>query len=686
MGSSMAPASSSSYDQEEKVECRRRVINHAVKSLTAERRTSACVQRIELEQFWKELKKHDNVQENLSQQEIEDVTKEVEQWKLFHDSQIQTRTPSDLRVCYLGGDNPINDLRVFVDHGVLCQNVWAIEKNENTLEKAWKSIEDSNLRNVRMFKGDILDFLKELEGQFDIIYYDACGSLPSSKQMTLKVIGYVFLYDKLRSPGALITNFSFPPKLGNNTNVLPSDNEREERDNLKLLTQVYLQHRLLNTTFKLSPHESNRSESITKFLKKRTVEENYSDYITYQVIDSACLMIPALRMLSSKERSLWDQLFVNKEDFVKELESYKTKEESAPQDSSDTEDSPLPDSSGTENSPPLGSSGTEDISPPSDSSGTNNSPPQDSSDTEDISPPSDSSGTNNSPPQDSSDTKAKLKNHCKSFANKSYIEEIGSGISLNQSIGLCKAWMNQIFPNWRSLLPKNVKKHNYISILLLTHLLCTCQLFVKRFFKGTLQKKCFGPLFDSLHEKDDEESEMEIKPDRRLGESPPYDKVCLLVAGLLYGQLAHPSFPVLSKLLRLQYTAKRRQMFCDVIIFDKCRYIYEQFPTVDCACFAMNEEKQRVVICMVVAFLRKHLENVYQDVFHGCDFATLYPEMSRHPGGVSFPNIPHAQYSIGEREVIDGYLGIRAIKFVCICLLSFPFFIKICLYIYLYFS
>lgn len=546
--SSMASTSSSSYNEEEKVECRLTVINHAVQSLTTERPTSACVLQSDVAQFWEKLKKNEEVLKYsfLSAKEIADVTKEVDQWKRFSDSQIQSKKPSDLRVCYLCGNNPLNDLKIFVDNGVLCQNVWAIEKDKNTLKEALESIKDSNLRNVNLFKGNILGFLKEFEGQFDIIYYDSTGTLPSLKQETCKVIGYVFLYNKLTSPGALITNFSFPPKL-----EISNTDEKTERNNINMLTQEYLKNRLSNTTF------ITRSESIEKFLE-RTEEENYSDYITYQVIDSAFLMVPALRMLSSNARSaLWDQILKSKKDFLNEVKSYE----------------------------------------------------------------------GDGPPPDSSDSSAlKMKRHCKSHAKESYIKKIGSGLrSLAQSNRFCTAWVKEIFPDRTNLL-----KDYDISSLLLTHLLCTSQLFIKRFFKDD----CLEPLFHYLHEKP--------------GKTTPYNNVCLLVAGLLYGQLAYPSFPVLSKLLRLQYTAKKRQMFCDVIIFDKCRYMYEQFPTVDCAYFALNEQKQRVVICMVVAFLRKHLEHVCQDVFHGCDFATLYPRMSG-PCGVSFPNIP--QYSLGERVV-----------------------------------
>ena len=77
---------------------------------------------------------------------------------------MQTRKPSDLRVCYLCGDNPINDLEVFVENGVLCQNVWAIEKVGSVLEEAWKNVAKSNMRNIRLFKGDLLTYLKDLEG------------------------------------------------------------------------------------------------------------------------------------------------------------------------------------------------------------------------------------------------------------------------------------------------------------------------------------------------------------------------------------------------------------------------------------------------------------------------------------------------------------------------------------------
>ena len=237
-------------------------------------------------------------------------------------------------MCYLAGDDPTNDLKVLLDFGILPQNVWAVQEDETKLKEACESITNSNLRNVRLFKGNILIFLKDFEGQFDIIYFDACGTLdasdangaldafdacstlPAPEQETLKFIGYVFLYNKLTSPGALITNFSFPPpgqqkqaptqegESGQDTNAMTTDevifpNEAQEanpteRRNIKELSVEYLKHRFTNI---LRIEDESLEEIATHTLNKRTDEENYGDYITYQVIDSVYLYIPIRRML-----------------------------------------------------------------------------------------------------------------------------------------------------------------------------------------------------------------------------------------------------------------------------------------------------------------------------------------------------------------------------------------------------
>ena len=532
----MGSIADSQYNQEVKNECRSRLIEHAVRCLTEERQTSACVKKDHVRKVWDHLCKSKELNCFLEQERC-DIEEEITQWEKFHDSQIQTRKPSDLRVCYLAGENPINDLEVFMNHGILCQNVWAIEKDAKTLEIAWEKISKSRTRNIRLFKGDFKDNLKEFQGQFDIIYFDACGSLPSRKQNTLKAIGYVFLYNKLTSPGVLITNFSFPPKQQEQ-----GASQDQERERLGHLTREYLKCRLEDTKVKENP-----DADVHQF--KPSDEEYYSDYVTYQVIDTAYMFIPAQRMFSSNKQSLWDQIFVEQKDFF----NYARKN--------------------------LGH-------------------------------------TNGRP------------SLCKT-AEKSAPRKLASALK-DCKCQLCKAWVTEIFPDWRSSKLKNEK----VSSLVLTHLLSYCPELIFKFANDQFISKCLRPLIESLIE----------KTFSKFSDPPTAEATTGLVAGLLYGQMAYPSFPVVDKLLRLKYTARERQMFADVFVFDKCRYVYEQFPTVDCSEHAINEPKQQMVFRMVVDGLRKHVAYICHDIFQLCNVAGVNATTK---GGTSSTNchskIPNRQ-------------------------------------------
>ena len=582
-----SPESQSSYDQPVKRECRRQLIEHAVKHLTTERDTSVCVRRDHVTKVWRQLEETGEAKGYFSHEERQDIEKEISQWELFHQSQVQTRKSSDLRVCYLAGDNPTNDLEVLVDFGILPQNVWAVEKDAETLMKAWKSIRRSNLRNVRLFKGDILVFLKDFEGQFDIIYFDACGTLPAAKQKTLKFIGYVFLYNKLTSPGALITNFSFPPpgqqqqaptqegESRQDFNAVTPDeveflNEVQEtkpadpeRRNIKELSVGYLKHRFTN----ISHDISECPEEIASNLNQRTDEENYGDYITYQVIDSAYLYIPIRRLLMATKHGeshpLWDQIYVKKEKFLETV------------------------SEGLKAAPKINLS--------------------------------------------SQDTYTRM--FFFSIAIKeSYLRRIASILEeKSQSNNLCKAWITELFPDL------NKMKNQGIASLLMTHLLSYSFDFISMFANEDMLKYCLGPLHKALDSKDGF---------RAFCDATDPESTTSMVTGLLYGQMAYPSFPVVNKLLRLSYTAKKRQMFSDVFIFDKCRYVYEQFPTVDNSVFALYEPHQQMVFRMVVDGLQKHIGRICDlDVFPYCNVASIDPVVD---GGVEFystalPRIPERQ-------------------------------------------
>ena len=544
------------YDNPAKKRCRSDVISHAIRCLTEERNTSVCVQRDHVEKVWKQLDESGESQIYFNDsQVISSIENEIQQWETLHDSKVQSRKASDLNVCYLGGDNPINDLEVLLDNGVLPQNVWAVEKDHKTCKEALKAIGGSKFKNVRLFEGDILNFMKDYEGNFDIIYFDACGSLPSAKQSTLKIIGYVFQYNKLTSPGALITNFSFPPEQS-----LDEDGHR-----ITELVTEYLNYRRDNTS-----QEGNAKR------RSRRTGEDYGDYITYQVIDSAYLYIPALRMLSStrsgQSSPLWDQMFKSKSHFLKALKE-------------------------------IG---------------------------EELFGTTSKLFTRASFSKRSPFAREELSALKRAYHDSSLCRCGTALLEKMKKNTLCEAWVDEILPDWRSTLEL---KTPILPLLLLTPLLSYFDGLISAFTNHNFEETCIKPLKNALDEAKFPGFQKAVDLDRSKS----------LVAGLLYGQMAYPSFPVVDKMLRLRYTGKteeegrpRRQMFTDVFIFDQCRYVYQQFPSISCAGFAITEPSQQMVFRMVVDGLRKHMEGICRnDVFPYCHVASKDPV----PNGVTgFPN------------------------------------------------
>ena len=551
----MADSTSSQYIEKSKKASRSKLIEHAVRCLTTERNTSVCVKRDHLARVWKQLHESGEAN-NFTEEERNDIEEEIGYWEHFHDSQIQTRRPSDLRVCYLAGDNPMDDLDNLVTNGVLCQNVWAVEKDSKKLKKVWNAIKNSRLRKVKLFNGGVLTFLKDFPGQFDIIYFDGGGSLPAAKQNTLKVIGYVFLYDKLTSPGALITNFSFPPEDTRQERPAISQDVYldKEREMLNFLVTEYMMYRLCNVVGK-----DNSPENNAEYLSERTDEDNYGDYISFQVIDSAYLFIPAQRMLSSKGKSLLGQIF----NFSSEVEST--------------------------------TEGTNERS------------------------------TKTTRNQELMAALEELNQKYDRFLPQRKM----AGIDLEKSNSYCEAFVAEIFPDLKSL----PKEEN--SSVPSTPLLLSSPRYILQFCIDL--SKCLVPL-------------LKADVDERIlschDVATPEQIICHL-ADLLYGQMAYPSFPVMDKLFRLSYTSEKRQMFGDVFVFDKCRYLYDQFLSVDCAGIA--EPKLQILFTIVVDGLCKHLGGICsEDLLKFCSVGHRYAVIKE--GGVIFPN---SVGSIPERQKIE---------------------------------
>ena len=265
---------------------------------------------------------------------------------------------------------------------------------------------------------------------------------------------------------------------------------------INFLVKEYMKYRLCNVLRK-----DNSPENNAEYPSNRPHEDNYGDYVSFQVIDSAYLFIPAQRMLSSKGKSLWGQIF----NFSSERSTKTTRN------------------------------------------------------------------------QEFTASLEELNQKYNRFLHRRKMAEI----YLEKSNPYCEAFVAEIFPDGKSL----PRKEN--SSVLSTPLPLSSPRYIIQFCND-LSKRLVSHL-------------KAVVVDERIlscyNMATPEQTICLL-SDLLYGQMAYPSFPVMDKLFRLRYTAKTRQMFGDVFVFDKCRYLYDQVPSVDCVGFV--QPKQQMVFRMLV--------------------------------------------------------------------------------------
>ncbi len=123
----------------------------------------------------------------------------------LHASRVGKRKANELQVLFLCGPEPMNDLSVMFDLGIKPENIWAVESDKKDFDRALESLSRSE-HGIKVYRGGLKQFFEIVPQQFDIIYFDACGSLPSSKPSTIDVLRLLFERQRLAPLGVLITN------------------------------------------------------------------------------------------------------------------------------------------------------------------------------------------------------------------------------------------------------------------------------------------------------------------------------------------------------------------------------------------------------------------------------------------------------------------------------------------------
>ncbi len=283
------------YSEVEKKIARNEALKFAITSLTKNRHKSTVARK----SYVRDIK--DYLQTNGTQDDKETSSllseSEIIQWESFYESIIRNKKARELRVAYLSGPNPENDIEILVENGILPENIWAFESDNTTYTKAVTSALESQFPFVKIYKGRIENYLKILPFKFDIIYLDFCGTVASEK--TLSVVRDIFNYQKLETLGVLITNFAFP----NKDNIENTDH----RDNLNLLAANYLFPKSFTENYTHlggGNRESAECHGIDpdEFFKiaKREEMTFYSQFITRILYDLPSVIIPYQRLANNE--------------------------------------------------------------------------------------------------------------------------------------------------------------------------------------------------------------------------------------------------------------------------------------------------------------------------------------------------------------------------------------------------
>lgn len=310
-----------SYKEIEKEKVRNEALKFGITTLTKNRFKSTIARKTYVRDVYKYLQtKGSELDKEVSSLLCED---EITRWESFYESIIRKKKPCELRVAYLSGPNPENDIEVLVKNGILPENIWAFESNNNIYNNAVISALDSKFPFVKIYKGRIENYLKLLSFKFDIIYLDFCGTIASDK--TMSVIRDIFYHQKLETLGVLITNFSLPNK-ENKAN-------HEQRKNLNLLSANYLYPKPFTenlTNMGGGYRESAECYGINqdKFLEiaRKNEKTFYSQFITRILYDLPSVLIPYQRLANNN--SINKLFFKNfnessfKEDYLENLACY----------------------------------------------------------------------------------------------------------------------------------------------------------------------------------------------------------------------------------------------------------------------------------------------------------------------------------------------------------------------------
>jgi len=275
------------YTQKIKNEARHMMIKQAVKTLTIDRNSSACVDPYYVRNIYEQFI-------SLEEGRVYDQANKIDidyiiEWERQRNVQIGSKKPEDLSVCYLSGPEPQNDFRELISMGILPQNIWAFEIDNKTYSQALNAYATSDFKQPRILKMSIEKYFEFTPKKFDIVYIDACGAFVSDKH-ALRCISTLFKYHRLNSPGVLLTNFS----------EIKSSDASERAIYVDMLSKYFLIKKIPKVC--LSNENNLKFNEIDNHIVEQFNENfdyHYGEFITSIICDIASVSVPNIRFANS---------------------------------------------------------------------------------------------------------------------------------------------------------------------------------------------------------------------------------------------------------------------------------------------------------------------------------------------------------------------------------------------------
>jgi len=206
------------YHQVEKEKSRELIWEHVISSLTYKRLQTTIVTPEILNEFT--LKCANNIKDFYSSEDfIFNQLHFNQDWVEYHNSVYGSKKPSDLKIAFFCGPEPISDLKHILSRGVRTENIWAFEIDKENYEKAKDEIYEFGAF-INIFEGNLTDFIKSNPQKFDIVYLDFTNSLLSKKGNPLLLLNLIFESSFISDFSNVILNTCYPDKNQENIEFL----------------------------------------------------------------------------------------------------------------------------------------------------------------------------------------------------------------------------------------------------------------------------------------------------------------------------------------------------------------------------------------------------------------------------------------------------------------------------------